>query len=53
MEPAVEEEEEPQKKGDKGISELSLMLDQAHQQTVLVEVLHWMLCQLLLSGLIF
>ena len=41
--PAVEEEEEPQKEEDKGISELSLMLDQAHQQTLLVEVLHWML----------
>ena len=31
--PAVREEEEPQKKEDKGIWELSLMLDQPHQQS--------------------
>ena len=31
--PAVEVEEEPQKKEDKGIWELSLMLDQPHQQS--------------------
>ena len=38
MGPAVQEEEEPQKKEDKGIWELSLMLDQPHQQTVLLGI---------------